>query len=93
MVLPVGGIGVAVVREEGGVVPVGDVEVFPKGGKWHIRREGEETLPRAYTRQFEAVAEARARANRLGVELIIRDEDGTIAQRDSAGQDTRDGQR
>ena len=71
-------------------MPAGDVEVFQENERWRIRVEGEETLPRGYLKKIEAVAEARARAERLAVGLIVRDEDGTIGHRAGEGNDPRE---
>lgn len=67
----------------------GNVEVFHENGYWRIRIDGGETKPNILESQDQAVDVARDYAQALGVELIIRNLDGTIAERDSHGLDPR----
>jgi Uncharacterized protein conserved in bacteria (DUF2188) len=71
-------------------MPEGDIEVFHQAGKWQVRIEGHQTLPGEYDTKAAAVDAARDQARDRGVELIVRNQDGTISDRDSHGHDPRD---
>lgn len=70
-------------------MPAGDVAVFHQNGNWRIRTEGGETKANLFETKDEAVEVAREFARAFGVELIIRNLDGTIEARDSHGHDPR----
>jgi hypothetical protein len=74
----------------GNDMPEGDIEVFHADEAWRIRTEAGGTTPSTYRTKDEAVTAARDLAQQYGVELIIRNQDGTIGQRDSHGHDPRD---
>lgn len=68
-------------------MPKGDVEVFHQDQVWRVQVEGEpEPVARHRTKE-EAVAAGRDEANRRRVELIVRNQDGRIAERDTEGDD------
>lgn len=71
-------------------MPRGDVEVFPQGDGWGVQIEGESGQHGSYQTKDAAIDAARAEANEREVELIIRNQDGTIAARDTEGHDPRD---
>lgn len=65
----------------------GDIEVAPEGdGDWVVQSHQGNTY-RHFHDKDDAVTEARAIAKELGVELFIKNEDGTIAEKDSHGND------
>lgn len=76
-------------------MPRGDVETYFADGQWHNRREGLQTTPAtSHATKREAVAKGRELAlflayrgdfqpGRDTVEHIIRNEDGTIAERNT----------
>jgi uncharacterized protein DUF2188 len=70
-------------------VAVGDVEVFNKNGNWRVRIEGGETKANLYETRDDAVEAAGQLAETFGVELIVRNLDGRIAERDSRGSGPR----
>lgn len=72
-------------------MPRGDVETYYELGTWQSRREAmnEVVFGMAATKE-EAVRLGRERAIRLGVEHIIKNQDGTIGQKNSYGNDPRD---
>jgi len=73
-------------------MPEGDVEVVYNSGdgKWRIRIEAHEILDGDYDKKSAAVEIAREEAQDRRDELIIKNQDGTIAVRDSHGHDPRD---
>ena len=73
-------------------MPEGDVEVFYNNGdgKWRIQVEGHEILDGDYDTKAEAADVARDEARDRGVELVIKNQDGTVAEKDSHGNDPRD---
>lgn len=76
-------------------MPIGDVETYFEDGQWHNRREGLQTEPMSSHRiKREAVAQGRKYAIALAVtgqfqpgrdtvEHVVRNEDGTIADRNT----------
>jgi hypothetical protein len=62
-------------------MPQGDVEVFHHDHVWRIRVEGESDAIEEHRTKDEAVAAGREKAQRRGVELIVRNQDGKIAER------------
>jgi hypothetical protein len=73
-------------------MPQGDVEVFHNNGDghWRVQVEGGEILDGDYTAKDEAVEAGRAEAKRRGVELVVKNQDGTISEKHSHGHDPRD---
>ena len=71
-------------------MPEGDMEVVHQSGKWRVRIQGHETLPGEYDTKAAAVGVGRDGAKARGVQLIVRNQDGTISDRDSHGHDARD---
>lgn len=71
-------------------MPTGDVETVHSNGKWHNAIEGTDQVSEEFDTKEEAVREGRAMARDLKVEHIIKNLDGTIAERNSYGQDPRD---
>ena len=70
-------------------MPHGDVETLHKDGKWHNVVEGTDQVSEPFDTKDEAVAEGRGMAEDLKVEHIIKSLDGTIAERNSYGNDSR----
>ena len=65
------------------------IEVYHQDDQWHVRRQGEsEPLSNHATKDAATVA-GREAARREGAELVIKNADGTIAQKDSHGHDPR----
>jgi len=59
-----------------------DVEVYYEHGEWRVGiPRGEDPISKHAT-QDEAIEAGRTEAQRLGVELVIRDTQGTITDRD-----------
>jgi hypothetical protein len=71
-------------------MPEGDVEVVHQSGKWRVRIQGHQTLPGEYDTKAAAVDVGRGEAKVRGVELLVRNQDGTPSDRDSHGHDRRD---
>jgi len=71
-------------------MPHGDIETFHEDGQWHNRVEGEGGLLGSYDDKATAVAEGRDIAKDHKVEHIIKNLDGTIADRSTYGHDPRD---
>ena len=71
-------------------MPEGDMEVVHQSGKWRVRIQGHETLPGEYDTKAAAVGVGRDGAKARGVQLIVRNQDDTISDRDSHGHDARD---
>jgi hypothetical protein len=74
---------------EEAVVAVGDVEVFHENGNWRVRIAGGEIKANLYETKDDAVEAAGQIAESFGVELIVRNLDGRIAERDSHGSEPR----
>ena len=70
-------------------MPAGDIETYHADGKWRNRVETLEDLPGEYVRKDEAVRIGRDEARERKVEHIIRNLDGTIAERNTYGHDPR----
>ena len=70
-------------------MPAGDIETYHADGKWRNRVETLEDLPGKYDRKDEAVRIGRDEARERKVEHIIRNLDGTIAERNTYGHDPR----
>ncbi len=71
-------------------MPQGDIETLHNEGKWHNVVSGTDQVSEPFDTKDEAVAEGRAMAQDLGVEHIVKNLDGTIADRSSHGHDPRD---
>ena len=61
--------------------------VFPKGGKWAVRKAGAERASGVYATQKEAVAKGKELAKNQGTELYVHGKDGRIRERSSFGKD------
>jgi hypothetical protein len=70
-------------------MPAGDIETYHVDGKWRNRIETLEDLPGVHDTKDEAVRVGRDEARERKVEHIIRNLDGTIAERNSYGHDPR----
>jgi Uncharacterized protein conserved in bacteria (DUF2188) len=70
-------------------MPAGDIETYHADGKWRNRVETLEDLPGEYDRKDEAVRIGRDEARERKVEHLIRNLDGTIAERNTYGHDPR----
>jgi hypothetical protein len=71
-------------------MPKGDVETTYKAGEWTNQVEGEGPTERLFQTKDRAVAAGRELAKERGVEHIIKNEDGSIGERNSYGNDPRD---
>ena len=71
-------------------MPQGDVETYFHGTEWHCRIEGEEAPFHTSDTKERAVAAGRDEAQNLRVEHIIKNQDGTVAERHTYGHDLRD---
>jgi hypothetical protein len=71
-------------------LPAGDVETYHSAGKWRNRIEAVADLPGGHDHKDEAVRTGREEAKERKVEHIIRNLDGTIAERHTYGHDPRD---
>ena len=66
------------------------IAVEPRpNGRWAVQKDGTTRANRVVDRKDEAVAIARAQATRERTELVIKNQDGRIASRDSHGNDPR----
>ncbi|WP_340696895.1 DUF2188 domain-containing protein [Cellulosimicrobium funkei] len=65
------------------------IEVYHQDEQWHVRRQGERAPLSNHATKDDAVAAGRAAAERESAELVIKNLDGTIAQKDSHGHDPR----
>jgi hypothetical protein len=70
-------------------MPAGDIETYHADGKWRNRVEGLESLPGEHDTKDAAVRVGRDEARDRKVEHLIRNLDGTIAERNSYGHDPR----
>lgn len=67
----------------------GDIETYYDDGTWKNKREG---TSRAFTTggtKAEATAQAREAAMKVKVEHVIKNQDGTISEKNSYGNDPR----
>lgn len=71
-------------------MPAGDIETYHADGRWRNRVEALADLPGAYDTKDEAVRAGRDEARERKVEHVIRNLDGTIADRSTYGHDPRD---
>jgi Uncharacterized protein conserved in bacteria (DUF2188) len=68
-------------------MPAGDIETHHSDGKWRNRVEGGDELPGEFDVRATAVAVGHDEATRRKVEHLVRNLDGTIAERNSHRQD------
>lgn len=71
-------------------MPKGDVETTFKNGHWTNLVEAEEATDRLFQTKDRAVEAGRELAKQRGVEHIIKNQDGTIAERNTYGDDPRE---
>lgn len=71
-------------------MPKGDIETVREDDQWTNVVEGEGPSHHLFETKEEAIAEGRRLAKDAGVEHIVKNEDGTIAERSSYGNDPRD---
>lgn len=71
-------------------MPAGDVETVYDDGQWTNQIQGEGPSHHLFETKDAAVAEGRRLAKAAEVEHIIKNQDGTIAERSSYGADPRD---
>ena len=67
----------------------GDVNTYPEHGQWNNRVEGETEPSSSHPTREEAASRGRQMAMVRKVEHIVREPDGTIAERTSYGHDPR----
>jgi hypothetical protein len=66
------------------------ISVEPRpGGKWAVQKDGTSRASVVVARKTDAVSRARSQAKREGAELVIKDQLGKIAAKDSHGRETR----
>jgi hypothetical protein len=65
----------------------GDIEVYHQDDQWHVRRQGESNPLSDHATKEDAEKMGRLRAEAEGVELLIKNLDGTVAGKDSHGND------
>jgi uncharacterized protein DUF2188 len=70
-------------------MPRGDVETFWEDGQWHNKVEGEEGNESSHETKAEATEAGRDMALGRKVEHIVKNQDGTISERSSHGNDPR----
>ena len=66
--------------------PAVAVEPRPKG--WAVQTDGTKRAASLHDTKADAVAAARAQAQRKDAELVVKNRDGRIAQKDSHGKDS-----
>jgi hypothetical protein len=69
-------------------VPRGDVEVFHEDAGWRLI-EGERVVPSEREAKDKATAPGRDEGRRRGVEPVVREVEGSIGERGSAGNGLR----
>lgn len=65
------------------------IETYHQDDRWHVRREGERTALSSHATKDEAIAEGRTVAQREKAEHVIKNLGGTIAEKNSYGNDPR----
>lgn len=71
-------------------MPQGDIETFHIDGKWHNAIEGTvDQVSEPFDTMDEAVEEGREMARESGVDHVVKNLDGTIAERHSYGDRSR----
>jgi hypothetical protein len=71
-------------------MPERDVETYFEGTEWHSRIEGEEAPFHTADTKERAIEAGREEARNREIEHIIKNKDGTIADRSTYGNDPRD---
>ena len=71
-------------------MPEYDVETFHQDGQWKNKIAGSSRAASTHATKAEAVEHGREMAQNRGAEHIIKNLDGSIAQRNSYGNDPRD---
>lgn len=71
-------------------MPTGDVETVYADGFWTLQVQGQGPTGNLYQTKERAVSAGRDLARERGVEHIIKNQDGSIAERSSYGNDPRD---
>jgi hypothetical protein len=61
--------------------------VVPGDGGWHVKKSGNDTPLSTHRTKEEAVTSAREVSKREKTELVIHNQDGTIGEKDSHGND------
>lgn len=64
------------------------VAVEPRPNGWAVQTDGTKRAASLHDTKAEAIAAARAQAQRQGAELVIKNKDGRIGQKDSHGNDS-----
>jgi hypothetical protein len=66
------------------------IAVEPRpGGKWAVQKDGTARASKVLATKSAAVSAARSQAKREGAELVIKDQKGRIAGKDSHGRETK----
>jgi hypothetical protein len=66
------------------------IAVEPRpGGKWAVQKDGTKRASFVTERKADAVNRARVQAQREGAELVVKNQSGAIATKDSHGRDPR----
>lgn len=71
-------------------MPQGDVGTLHNDGKWHNVIEGTDQVSEPFETREEAVAEGREMAKDLGVEHVVKNLDGTVAEHNDYSSDAGD---
>lgn len=71
-------------------MPAGDVETYFHGTEWHNRVEGDDHPFHTSDTKERAVEAGREEAKKRSSEHIVKNQDGTIADRSTYGDDPRD---
>ena len=66
------------------------ISVEPRAnGRWAVQRDGTSRASKVFDRKTDAVSRARTQAKRNGAELVVRDQQSKVKQKDSHGRDPR----
>ncbi len=68
-------------------MPAGDVETYFEGTEWHCRVEGDDQPFHTSDTKERAIEAGREEAKKRGVEHIVKNQDGSIADPHSYGGD------
>ena len=68
-------------------MPTGDIETYFEGTEWHSRVTGEDKPFHTADTKEKAEAAGRAEAMELKVEHVTKNQDGSIAERNTYGHD------
>lgn len=63
------------------------VETYYEGGQWKNKADGDTEDSNVFDTKAEAQAKGREMAKELGAEHVIKNKDGTIAEKNSYGND------